>query len=204
MNLMDKFIVEIPNFFPHELCKKMVEKFENDPRKFEAMMQYPCGDHVVYREKFNSELPIGQLDDWNEINIEFLEYLKKATNEYLKTLYYNFDYDQEHHPYDMMFSIKSTANDPLFIQRISRGKKYFWHCDNSPNGKGFLQVIVYLNTLDFHEGGCTEFANGRMIRPEIGKVLLFPCSWTYPHQGNEVKTDHKYICTTVVHCKGWN
>jgi hypothetical protein len=202
--LMDKLLVELPNFVSHELCKKIIDKFENDDKKHEGFLRYKCGESIVNRDKFNTQLLIGELDNWKEINSEISKYMSKVPTEYLRQVYYNFNYDQEHHPYDRFMDIQSTRHQGCNIQRIKKGDKFMWHCDNSPNGKAFLQVILYLNTLDVHEGGCTEFSNGRMIRPEIGKILIFPCSWTFPHQGNEVKADVKYICTTVIHAEGWS
>ena len=58
---------------------------------------------------------------------------------------------------------------------------------------------MYLNTLDYNEGGITEFINGRKIKPDIGKILIFPSNWSFVHRGQEVKSKViKYTITTSI------
>ena len=52
--------------------------------------------------------------------------------------------------------------------------------------------ILYLNE-DF-EGGETEFLNGRKIKPETGKLVLFPSTWCMVHRGCPVTEGQKYLC----------
>jgi hypothetical protein len=52
---------------------------------------------------------------------------------------------------------------------------------------------VYLNTLETDEGGTTEFVNRRSIRPETGKMTIFPTTWPFIHTGRLIKADAKYI-----------
>ena len=47
---------------------------------------------------------------------------------------------------------------------------------------------------DIEEGGETYFYNGK-VKPEAGKLILFPATWTYNHKGNMPKSDDKYIIT---------
>ena len=56
-----------------------------------------------------------------------------------------------------------------------------------------LTFLFYLNTLE--EGGHTEFWGNYKIKPETGKLLLFPASWTFPHCGKTPISDNKYIIT---------
>lgn len=55
--------------------------------------------------------------------------------------------------------------------------------------------IWYLNTVE--EGGETEFLiNGNpKIKPEKGKLVIFPSNITYPHQGRCPISSDKYIIT---------
>jgi hypothetical protein len=45
------------------------------------------------------------------------------------------------------------------------------------------------------EGGETEFWGDYKIKPEKGKLLLFPACWTFPHCGKMPISDNKYIIT---------
>ncbi len=65
-----------------------------------------------------------------------------------------------------------------------------------------LTFIWYLNTVD--EGGETEFFNGRIkIKPEKGKLLFFPSTWTFMHKGNTPISGNKYIVTGWVYADIW-
>ena len=56
-----------------------------------------------------------------------------------------------------------------------------------------LTFIWYLN--DIIEGGDTEFSSGLKIKPETGKIVIFPALWPWVHRGNPPKSENKYICT---------
>ena len=56
-----------------------------------------------------------------------------------------------------------------------------------------LTFLWYLN--DVEEGGETEFWGQYGIKPEAGKLILFPASWTFPHKANVPISSDKYIIT---------
>jgi hypothetical protein len=62
----------------------------------------------------------------------------------------------------------------------------------------FLSFMWYLN--DVNEGGETEFLD-LVIKPESGKLLVFPPLWMFPHRGNCPKSNPKYILSTYLHYK---
>lgn len=58
-------------------------------------------------------------------------------------------------------------------------------------------IIMYFN--DVKIGGETEFPEHNiLIKPEKGKVLIFPCNYLFYHQGNVPISDNKYIGTAFV------
>lgn len=78
--------------------------------------------------------------------------------------------------------------------------KFECHFDQYAGGcvTRLFAVIMYLNTVD--EGGETEFPNyGIACKPEKGKVLIFPCNYLFPHQGNVPISHPKYIATSWIH-----
>jgi len=56
-----------------------------------------------------------------------------------------------------------------------------------------LTYIFYLNTIE--EGGETEFFGTTKIKPECGKLVLFPACWCFPHKAIMPISDDKYIIT---------
>jgi hypothetical protein len=84
------------------------------------------------------------------------------------------------------------------IQKYDKSSgKYVYHDDfvTEPihNRYRVITYIWYLNTVE--EGGHTEFFGSHLIKPEEGKLLLFPSSWTFPHCGKVPISHDKYIIT---------
>jgi len=82
------------------------------------------------------------------------------------------------------------------LSKYEKGDLYGWHCDywataTNPVWKRQISSITYIN--DDYEGGETEFEGNVVIKPEAGKTLIFPSSWTFPHQGRPVIEGTKYI-----------
>ena len=63
---------------------------------------------------------------------------------------------------------------------------------NYDSARRFLVCFVYLNSV--RRGGETNFPKlGYAVRPECGRILLFPANWQYRHAGLPPKTGRKYI-----------
>ena len=195
---MDDYILEIPNFLPNDVCAFIIRRFENDTRKKHGYFSYPVGGEVVQRDKENTELMISGLEGWTDIETIFTNSVQKAFAVYMDHLKTHFNYDCSCHVYDQELSQKTFYFTPFPIQRIEKGCKYEWHHDGHFHRGYFVQALFYLNTLEEGEGGCTEFRHGRQVRPEAGKLLVYPCSWTYLHTGGEVLGGPKYICTSTL------
>jgi Rps23 Pro-64 3,4-dihydroxylase Tpa1-like proline 4-hydroxylase len=88
--------------------------------------------------------------------------------------------------------------ETMQIQRYTKSKgKYIFHNDfKAEFEKKQYRIITYLwyiNTVD--EGGETEIWNNYKVKPEVGKLILFPATWTYPHRGKVPISNDKYIIT---------
>ena len=85
----------------------------------------------------------------------------------------------------------------LKVQEIKpTGGYHVWHTEWAP--KKYLpadRIFVYQVYLTDHEDeGETEFLyQGIKIKPEIGKLLMWPAHFTHPHRGNPVYKKTKYI-----------
>ena len=193
---MKDLILELPNFIPGDLCDHIIEKFENDDRKVRGAVFTEEG--LIFNDKLKNsiELQILGLKDWKSVDEQLSEYIKKAIKEYYNFIDKNFYHDQPLHIFEGILN-RPTKDLGYTIQRQSRGAKYAWHYDGGITIPSFLFIMIYLNTLEPHEGGETQFFNNRKVRPERGKIILFPATWTHPHCGNEVKADAKYIITTI-------
>ena len=110
--------------------------------------------------------------------------LNKYINEYLK----DFIIDNKTQYVDKGFQIQRyIQNDGFYIYH------HDGHTDIQIKEERVLTYIFYLNTVD--EGGETEFFGTSKIKPEQGKLVLFPSYWCFPHKGIMPISSDKYIVT---------
>ncbi|MBX2884116.1 MAG: 2OG-Fe(II) oxygenase [Granulosicoccus sp.] len=86
------------------------------------------------------------------------------------------------------------------IQKTEPGEFFHWHVDGGSHDFADRQLVAiwYLNDVP-GPGGETEFLHQQIsIRPETGKLLLFPPFWTHEHRGVTLEQGVKYIATTWV------
>ena len=193
----ESFIYEIKNNLPSNLCKAIIKKFESNSDQFR---DGKVGETTLNKSWKNSK----------EINLT--EYPQTWGKLYEKVVYFVtkglIEYGKEYTKFlDKTCGIDGDTNfvkhfslgtkivlDCISIQRISEGSRYRWHSDYSTgHPTRILTFMWYLNTLEEDEGGKTAFINGRKVRPEEGKLLFFPATWTGIHCGQLIKTKYKYI-----------
>jgi hypothetical protein len=93
---------------------------------------------------------------------------------------------------------------PEIVQKYLKNEGfYIYHndflCNYNLQRYRLFTFIFYLN--DIIEGGETEFFQGKYrIKPEAGKMIIFPSTWTYPHCGKTPLSNDKYIITGWIYC----
>lgn len=61
-----------------------------------------------------------------------------------------------------------------------------------------LSIVLYLNTVE--KGGETVFVRqDKSVQPIRGRLLLFPSSWTHPHEARPPISEPKYAMITWLH-----
>jgi hypothetical protein len=102
---------------------------------------------------------------------------------------------------DLVVSGKEHWKDMGYaIQRTLPGEHYHWHIDGGSHEFSQRQLVAvwYLNDVA-GPGGETEFLfQDVKIKPEQGKLILFPPFWTHEHRGVTLQQGVKYIATTWV------
>ena len=198
---MKDLILEIPNFVPKVLCNHLIKKFDFDQNKEDGVVVINGEQKVVPELKNCKEIPISTSRDWRWEDSEMCKVIRNAVKNYFIFLRDNFHRDQPRHMFQKLIECPPTSDRGYTIQKQSENTQYPWHYDGGfgeLNQFTFIFVIIYLNTVEPGDGGETEFMGGRKVRPECGKIVLFPASWTYPHCGNKVLKGDKYIFTTMV------
>jgi hypothetical protein len=88
--------------------------------------------------------------------------------------------------------------ESILVQKYEKNKgKYIYHNDfKVSHEKKHYRVVTFLWYLnDVDEGGETEFWGKYKIKPQAGKMILFPASWVFPHCGKMPISSDKYIIT---------
>jgi hypothetical protein len=192
--IMD-YIYQNNNSLCSELCKEIIEIFENDKNKHDGLTIGGINKKV----KDTMDLNIYKTDNkWSEV-CNFLEteltYNLKIYSENINKKYKNVD------GFDKSYEVlnKNIEITPFMVQRYIKNEgKYIYHNDfNIDYKKKSYRVLTYLFYLnDIDEGGETEFFGGDIkIIPKAGKLIIFPASWTFPHCGKMPISSNKYIIT---------
>ena len=97
--------------------------------------------------------------------------------------------------YDSLGAVVQHSPKGMRIQKTRPHQGYHaWHCENADlcTSSRLMAYTLYLNTVE--EGGETEFLyQGVKIKPEPGKLAIFPAYYTHPHRGNPIYKGIKYI-----------
>jgi hypothetical protein len=190
-------IVEYINAFPHELCDELMSKWQ--PPKSNHMLDFHTTIPVSILEKVKTsrDIVLNLQDPYLErLNLRYHETLQNSKDKYAKLLLEKNEDRTSWSGGRNLFetTITKSAQTHVVISRTDAGEMYNWHTDAL--GDRLLTCILYLNDMDEDAGGCTEFSNGRVVRPEKGKVLIFPATPHYIHRGAPVNKGSKYVVTT--------
>ena len=187
-NINNPFIWTEKNNLKSDFCKNCISKFEKDDRKYKGVAGYKYNPSL----KKSTDLNISILDNWKEEDNIFYQAITDASNKY-------FEYINSSLPnYNGIVEIMKSNNiqDTGYqIQKTKPSEFYDWHSDAAVEFDKVRTItfIWYLNTIN--KEGYTEFWDGTKIKPEEGKLLLFPATWDFIHRGVPPKKEIKYICT---------
>jgi len=186
-------VFELHNNLSAEKCEEIIKMFEEDDGKKKGVTGQGMSD-----VKKSLDLLIPLNDKWRHIDEHLHKQLTEGIGKYMTHL-------------DEVCGIRDGQlgcgyDTGYQIQRTDVGGYYSWHHDQDYQTRRVMTFIWYLNDVDTTKcGGSTAFhpkvGGGGHIRPEQGKLLLFPATWTYIHMGFPIVcTDtKKYICTGWIH-----
>ena len=178
------FIFEKRNALDANLCQLAIQRFEeNESEQFEGRIgQQGSKDQSI---KKTTDLLVSGKPNWKDIDQALFQSVGKAILEF-----------REAYPY-----FKGPFKDMGYgIQRYQPGEHYHWHIDGGSHDFSHRQLVAiwYLNDVE-GPGGETEFLFQNIkIKPEQGKLILFPPFWTHEHRAVTLEKGLKYIATTWV------
>lgn len=178
------FVFEKRDALDTRFCADTVARFEAAEDE-----QYPGrigqGAWAGGEIKKSTDLVVSGKPSWRDVDSTLFRSLRDALFEF-----------REAYPY-----FQGAFKDMGYaVQRTLPGEYYAWHIDGGSHEFSQRQLVAiwYLNDVP-GPGGETEFCyQGLSIRPECGKLLLFPPFWTHRHRGVELQDGVKYIATTWI------
>ena len=178
------FIYEKKNALPADACEEMIRRFEEyENEQYEGRIgQTVNKDRSI---KKTTDLVVSGKEHWADVDKALFYSLGIAIKEFRETFEY----------------FKGPFKDMGYgIQRYLPGEHYHWHIDGGSHEFSQRQLVAlwYLNDVP-GPGGETEFLfQDIKIKPEQGKLILFPPFWTHEHRAVTLKEGLKYIATTWV------
>ena len=178
------FIYEFQNSLSEDECNQIIDKFEDSK---EDHYKGRVGQNFTenFDIKKSTDMVISGKKDWKDFDSLFFTSLSKALSAVKK----EFDF------FSGPFKDIGYA-----VQRTNPGEYFHWHIDSGSHQFSDRQLVAiwYLNNVD-GPGGETEFLNQNVkIKPETGKLILFPPFWTHEHRGVTLEKGIKYIATTWI------
>jgi hypothetical protein len=180
----NSFIFEKKNALAAEFCEDAIRRFEsNSQDQYQGRIgQMADQDNSIKR---STDLVVSGKQHWHDVDRALFKSLGIAIREFRAQYpYFNGPFK------DMGYG----------LQRTDPGEFYHWHIDGGSHDFSQRQLVAiwYLNNVD-GPGGETEFLfQDVKIKPEVGKLLLFPPFWTHEHRGVTLDAGVKYIATTWV------
>ena len=178
-------IEEYPGAFDKDYCAEII-------RHFEVMAQRS----VTYNQndiQKNSDNRI--VFDWAHTQNQY-HYDFSLCDYFYQTLHQVYT-EQYMDTYSMLKHSEQHSPKGMSVQRTLPHQGYHaWHQESADVGSSsrVINYMLYLN--DIEEGGETEFLyQGVKLKPEAGKLVIFPTNYMYPHRGNPIYEGAKYIIT---------
>ncbi len=195
MSIFERYVYQNPNSIPNETCDIIIAYFEEEEGRYKGVTSQGLNEDVKNTMDFVIPNQSEEETKWTKICEILTCQLQENITEYMKSLksHPNFLSDD----YRFLYA-KYLSEDNYQIQKYKKGDgKYVYHEDSSIDWeRQRYRVITFLWYLnDIEEGGETEILGDILVKPERGKLLLFPACWTFPHRGKIPISSDKYIIT---------
>ena len=193
--IFERYVYQKQNSIPNKTCDKIIEYFEAEEGRYKGITSQGLNEDIKKTMDFIIPIEFEEKTKWSDITEVLTSQLQENITEYMTSLksHPNFVSDN----YRFLYA-KYLSEDNYQIQKYKKGEgKYVYHEDGSIDWeRQRYRVITFLWYLnDIVEGGETEILGDIIVKPERGKLLLFPACWTFPHRGKIPISHDKYIIT---------
>lgn len=180
----NSFVFQQLNSLSKEFCVDVIQRFKNaEDEQYEGRIGQLTDKDLTIKK--STDLVLSGKENWKDVDHALFRSLGLAIKEFRETYAY----------------FKGPFKDMGYgIQRTNPGEHYHWHIDGGSHEFSQRQLVAiwYLNDVS-GPGGETEFLFQNIkVKPEVGKLILFPPFWTHEHRGVALEKGVKYIATTWV------
>ena len=183
MDKLSDLIRVYDNALDSRICALLMQKFEELETEQERVEQQKKPDFT--------QINLTQISNkTSELNY-LHQLLIKSTVEYKKIYYSQYG--------EWKFPIKNGFEEFRIKRYLNDGNDVFErHVDvnDYASARRYLSFLWYLN--DVEDGGETVF-DDLTIKPESGKLVIFPPMWMFAHSGERPVSNTKYIASTYLH-----
>lgn len=170
-----------------ELCRTVIENYQQDPRKRPGFTIGSRGEKKSYDDvKVSTDLDIINEGVWTAVHDE----LHQAVSRVVLSIAAQF-------PSLQIWSLRSTGYK---IQHYRKDEGQFkWHFDALGPGAWDRQLalVIYLNSVEAGGETCFHRQNVK-VRPVAGDAVVFPPFWTHMHCSEIPRSADKYIISSFV------
>jgi len=167
-----------------DVCQNIIRRFEAaEDEQYQGRIGQMGSENLAIKK--STDLVISGKAQWKDIDRALFTSLAGGIN-----------FMRQNHP----FFGGRFKDFGYAIQRTTEGEYFHWHVDSGSHSFSDRQLVAiwYLNDVP-GPGGETEFRLQNIkIKPECGKLVLFPPFWTHEHRGVTLEKGVKYIATTWV------
>ena len=165
------------NIIPGAICKRLLDLFEKNTEHQEYIDHNSCPCFT--------QLNLNQVSQ-NTVR-SLIPYLAEVYKKYKK------DVKSKYLP-----SFKELEEFRIKRYYNNGNEKFDEHVDVTDYNSS-IRAVAFLFYLNDNDGNTLFPLHDLNIQPVSGRVLVFPPTWEYPHQGLPPQSNSKYIMSTYVH-----
>ena len=191
---MDRYIKIYDDVIDADSCNMLIGKFESaEEDQYEEVRQVERDKAIAF-----TQINLVNNDDWTTVQNGMLEVFQDYIMHYINDCNIQPKQWPTTYGYEAIRIKRYLDNDY---------DRFDPHVDvmNIDTARRFLAFFIYLNDVD--EGGETEFVQltkpgthiPLRIKPQQGRLLMFPPQWMYYHAGLKPVSNSKYLIHSYCH-----
>ena len=177
-----KYIRTYDNVITEGQCESLVDMFD---KKTDQHVSTNLESGTQF-----TEININHHKDWSDVVNKLYQTVRPYVDRYKK------DVNIGKYQWPLQYGFEQIRFKRYLPNDIDEFKEHVDVGDYN-SARRFLVLFLYLN---HNKAGETSFPDYDIkVKPEPGKLLMFPPTWTYLHIGHKPKETPKYIIGTYLH-----